>query len=211
MQRTLLLAFLSLAALFPGSGRAQNIMVNAGFENGDFSGWQGIWNYGEPPNFENWWQITSSNVHTGHFAAELTVDGGYQQTVGITAGQTYNFSGATFVPSGGDPSGWSTYVRLDFLNSTGQVVGSSYSVAANLKPRDQWNTFSTSLLAPTGSIQARVQMATSANFTVNPAAPVAFDSFSLSLASVPEPGSVALWILGTLGLAGADRRRVNRP
>ena len=90
----------SLGPLAPSAcdAVAGNLVVNCGFETGDFTGWN-------VSGFDTNHVFASGNLHTGAFAASLESVGGLgriSQTLATTPGQIYTLS--FFFQNGGSPN-----------------------------------------------------------------------------------------------------------
>lgn len=97
-------AFVMLAAVALAVPASANLIVNGGFETGDFTGWLHTGNLG----FTN---VVTTPVHSGHFAAALGPvgsDGFLSQTLATVPGKTYK---VTFFlqNDGGTPNDFSVF------------------------------------------------------------------------------------------------------
>ena len=165
------------------SARAQNLVVNPGFETGDFTGWT---QWGDTSATG----VTSGFQHSGSFAAyfgPVFSDGGIDQTIATTVGQVYNVS---FWLDNRDTLANNRFsasfagVTILSLTNSGPFSYTQYSM-------DITATSSSSLLHFS---------------TYNPPSYWDLDDVDVH-AVVPEPGTLGLIALGALGLVGAVRKR----
>ena len=232
-QRTICSLLAALAwfgfAVLPAS--AQNLITNGNFENpannpgngaAFYTGWSEYWNFGtagqdgvnrDGDTRQNWGTEVGTPFQ-GAVSAKNFFDGGIQQQVSISGGQQYLFSGATFVPLGGSAQTdqWGTFCTVQWLLSDGATVLSQFiDLRHDNEPRNQWNTFSDLLTAPSGASFARIQIGTYSNNPapgpnqILPASPTLFDN--ISFAQIPEPGTYGLLAIGLGMLVPAVRRR----
>lgn len=214
-------AVAAVLALAPKAS-AQNLVQNSGFETGTFApNWNNslapAWNPGN-------WAIDTLNPHSGLGEAHLFFDGGLSQNVqGIVAGQSYNFSGWSYVESGGDmtgstANGWGSFLQLRWLNASGNPIGANvFDLDIEAQTRDQWNqSIINGIVAPTGATQARLLFGTFTS-NINPldpgqgvhtVAPSYWDDMSLTVAGIPEPGTYAMLAIGLGLLVPVVRRRL---
>lgn len=221
IKRWVLVAFVAAAVSVAPRASAQNLLTNGSFETGLLGPWSASSLPGYNPGN---WAVLPDNPQQGLGAAHNFFDGGlFQTATGITAGQTYTFSGHTYLNAGGDltgagvANGWGSFVQLRWLNASGTPIGANvFDLDVDGLARAQWNTFSQNFVAPTGATQARVLIGTFTS-NVNPLDPsqgvhiVAesdWDNFSLTLAAVPEPGTYAMLAIGLGMMFPVIRRRI---
>ncbi|HVS34923.1 MAG TPA: carbohydrate binding domain-containing protein [Gemmataceae bacterium] len=186
---TLMLA--ALALLLSGVGQARaDLIVNGGFETGDFTGWTvGANSYPE--------SIVTSPVHSGMYAAQIA---GYSydpdtlsQTIATSAGQAYTLSFWRDVAGGGP---------TELLN----VYWDGVQKFSELNPGAQpYQEFSFQVVG-TGSDTLEFQCANDPSFTY-------LDDVSLdpSSSAAPEPSSFVLFgsaLFTGLGYLGWRRRKL---
>jgi hypothetical protein len=174
----LIIAVLASAAV---SARAQNLVINPGFESGDFNpGWT---NNGG--NFVN-----SANSHTGTYAAWMGAvgsDGSFQQSIATTPGQLYNVSFWLESP-GGTPNDFSaSFAGVTFYTITNAGAFPYTQEVGNIMA-----TSASSLLL----FSARQD-------------PSYWHVDDVDVHAVPEPGTLGLVALGALGLVGVVRKRLS--
>ncbi len=175
-------------------------------------GWSG-WNNWTAPYGAYY---TSSVAYAGTQAGK-TYSGpnaGIYQNVAITGAGGYQFSASAWFynMSGGNVlNGQETDdIRVIFTNAAGTTLATDVS-PTNLNassPTNTWMQLSVTGLVPTTATQAQVMM-----FFNNPgyAGGALFtDSANFSLSAVPEPASLGLFALGSLGMLLVGRKRAAR-
>lgn len=189
MKKALLListiGLLSLAGL----AKADTLVVNGGFETGDFSGWTTY----PAPDFASYFGVDNSNPHSGTYAAyfgasPLAFDG-IGQTLQTVANQQYMISFWLDIDSEGDPS--NNFQAL----WNGIVVADITSQTAN---EGNYMQYTASVIG-TGSDSLRLQGFNGASFDY-------LDDVSVAVAT-PEPASLLLSGLALLGLPVYVRSR----
>jgi hypothetical protein len=183
---TLMLAAVALVLVGVGQTRA-DLIVNGGFETGDFTGWTtGANSYPET--------IKTSPVHSGTYAAQIA---GYSsnpntlsQTVTTTSGQAYTLSFARYQVYQGPP----VFLTVDWdgaavFTDPAPTVGGVYQV------------FSVNVVG-TGSDTLTFISANDPAYTY-----VDDVSFNASLIAAPEPSTLTLFGIGAVGLVGLARRQ----
>lgn len=172
-----------------------NLLVNSGFETGNFSGWTESGNvtpcvFVGTAGYTGCIPTTSLGPHSGRFAAELGnygADGYLSQTVATTAGASYDLMFWLASQAYGAPSN-------DFsVTWAGQQLLS----AGNLGPFG-YTAYSFSGLTATSS-------STTLTFAFHND-PSYFALDDVSLTRVPEPGTLALFA-GALALLWIGRRK----
>jgi hypothetical protein len=141
-----------------------NRLLNPGFEldaNNDT----------RPDNWTTTTQVTRSNVlaRSGTYAMQhfATNNSGYtltQAVTGLTAGTTYTFAGWTNIPSTSDA--FTLTLRILWRNAANTTLRTD-NVKVYSASTSGWNKATASMVAPTGTTNAQVQMvATSLNATI---------------------------------------------
>jgi hypothetical protein len=174
----------------PGQARA-DMIVNGGFETGDFSGWTLSGNTGVGSGYTF---VSSTNPHSGGFDAALGPVGGLgflSQTVPTTPGATYTLSFALASYQGLTPN--------EFQASFG---GTPLADLTNLT-NPNYTTYTFIVTAASSSSVLQFGFQDDPSF-------LQLDDVSLTpqvgiVPRAPEPGSWALFALGALGLARAVR------
>ncbi|MGD0000496.1 MAG: carbohydrate binding domain-containing protein [Bryobacteraceae bacterium] len=182
---------LSAGSLSPCDAQAGNLVVNCGFETGDFSGWTTGGNFGATG-------VTSgpfyaySVANSGTYYAVLGPvgsDGILSQTLTTNPGDSYTVS--FYLDAVGDgTSDFSAYWNTDVLMSVG-----------NPNTGDVWTQY---LFTVIGTGSDTIQL----NFRDDPAY-IALDDIVVLDAgtAIPEPGSLGLLISGLAVVILARRRR----
>jgi hypothetical protein len=187
--RFYLTAFAALA-VFAGSSQAGNIVVNGGFETGDFTDWT----LGGNTDFV----LTTedpSYVHSGLWAAALGEDysdGTLSQELSTTAG--------------------SSYVLSFWLSGDGMTPGSFNEFAASVGGftlYDQTNLDLSSYVELTYTYTATSSMTLLTFTSRNDLDSFFLDVISVNASSVPEPTSLHLFALGAgVSVLARQRQRV---
>jgi|SRR5271157_1179838 len=199
-----------LCLVLSGPVLAGNLVVNGGFETGDFTGWtlggnvdgNTVVESAGPPGYDHWLP------HSGTYFAALGArgrndpanpDNFLSEVIATTAGQSYTFS-------------W-------YLGSDGGLPNDFTALWNGTAILSLLNTPATPGYNPNGpgvaayAFYSFTEVATGASTTIqfnsrNDPSFWAFDDVSVTLAAVPEPSSLVLSAIGILTLAGyAGRRR----
>ncbi len=179
---------LALIGAIPGSAKAQNLVVNGGFETGDFTGWT--------LSDSTYTSVTSTPafVHSGNYGVAYGFVGGdnfLYQTITTTPGESYTFQFFQKTVDG-TPNDFQAYwggnLILDVPNSPN---------ASN------WTDYTFTEMATGTSTEIKFGFRQDPGYS-------AFDDVSVTPASVPEPASFIM--LGTAGAAllALGRRRARR-
>jgi hypothetical protein len=174
--------------LFAQSAAAVNLVINGGFETGDFSNWTLSGN--TPTNF---FSVRNVDPHTGTYALYAgpeTTLGYISQTLATTPGQAYELSFWVYNP--GLFGEWQPNEVV--VNWGGTAVSDQVNI-----PIEDYTEYRVNVLASSTSTDLMV------GFRDDPAF-LYFDDFSVN--AVPVPGSLILFGSGLLALLG--RRRLRR-
>jgi hypothetical protein len=181
MRCLLSLSLAGLLACWTTSASAQQLIVNGGFETGDFTGWT-ITGVGG----DNFIDTNPADAHSGNFSLETGPVGGlgfFTQTAATTAGSNYVLS--FWLRNLGGPTNefqvsWEGNVLLDTMNTAADPAYVNY-------------TFNVTATTNGSSV--------SFGFRQDPSFWL-FDDASLVAAAVPEPATWALMAGAVIVSAG---------
>lgn len=196
------------AVLSIATGAMGNLLVNPGFETGDFTGWT---LFSELQN----WRITDwpGDQHSETYGVvnDVLASGGDEwrgiyQLVTVVAGQDYDYFAyqrAASVESGMSES----FLELQWLNSSGGMIDQWQ--AAHVTADQDWTLMgANNIVAPIGAVTASVRFIVHAMGTPTDTDWHIADDFTFA-ASIPEPTTAMLVGLGALSfvLCGSRIRR----
>ena len=188
-----------MAAMFValiGSSSSANLLINPGFETGDFSGWTRF------TEFQNW-RVTDwpADIHSGSYAVvnDVLPSGGDEwrgmyQLIPVTEGVSYDYTAyqrAASVESGISES----FLELQWLNSSGGLI-SQWQSTHVIADQDWTFMGSDNLVAPMGAVTASVRSVVHVMGTPTDTDWHVSDDFSFA-PTIPEPST-----MGFLGVGG---------
>lgn len=182
MKKSLILIIAALL-MSPAVANA-NLLVNPGFETGNFSGWT--------PSIVGLQTVTDANPHSGQYEARIYQYGNFSQNVSVTPNTEYKLSSFMYIPTNG---GYAS-ISLTFFNASGTSSFQQERSWERYPGSAQYEKIETDwLTAPGYAAYARVQcsVTTAGNY-------IEFDDVSLDV--VPEPTSLLLLSSGLAGLLG---------
>jgi hypothetical protein len=209
-----IITLMSIVGVATGIASAQNLLVNGDFNDPASiaapTGWS-TWNTdtGGQGAYENHELLTSTlggnagiydgtyQMTLGNYITGSTWEGVYQVVAG-TAGLTYNLS----VDAGAQAWWWPNgYINLDFLDASNTQLGQAQIITtASITGYDigvVYQNFSESAVAPVGTTQVKVELEEYGGGSAW------FDNAVLTV--VPEPSTLAMLAVGSLGLLGWRR------
>lgn len=205
------LAALAVTALATPAALAQNLLVNPGFEDPVTS---------DGPPFVGFWEVfagggASSSRDTvdprngaGHLAVSITADntfaGAFQDVEGLSPGQLMDFS--LWYKSTSLPFNVISEMRIEW-RKVGQAVEVGRTPNLTTPPTDMYSPLSLVAAVPAGADTARLVYAIQSftNGSLPDLGTVYVDDASFTV--VPEPATLALAVLSSLGLITLQRRR----
>ncbi len=180
-----------------------NLLINPGFETGDFTGWtQGGWYNGTGGDAHSGvygacFAISTNNVGENYYVAE--------QWVPVTGGESYDLSG--WVRIAGNPTTSESFLELRWLNASGGSEG-QFGTTHVAVQQDYALSSLLGQTAPANAVTARVALVVHTTDTPTDWAWHTFDD--ISFAAVPEPGTLAMCLMGIgFGAIVMHRRRRN--
>ncbi len=193
-------------AVLWSSGAMANLLMNPGFEMGDFTGWTRFTEFQD-------WRVTDwpADLHSGNYAVvnDVLASGGDEwrgiyQLVPVEEGLSYDYTAyqrAANVESGISES----FLELQWLNSGGGVISQWQST--HVVADQDWTLMgSNNLVAPMGAVTASVRAIVHVMGTPVDTDWHVYDDFSFAQ-TIPEPGTTAFLGMGLAVLLVKFRRR----
>nr|WP_320190920.1 PEP-CTERM sorting domain-containing protein [uncultured Desulfobacter sp.] len=170
---------------FTTAATASQLIVNSGFETGDFTGW----NVHSPPVFDG--SITTADAHSGTYSLAMGAVDWIDQafaSVATTGDLSFWVKGTGF--SG--PSNI-TVLYSDTTSDDLTIGGSAISTT-------EWRQFTINI--------DNTKLVNKITVSVGESEDILFDDFSLEgQNAVPEPATILFFGLGLLGIAGVSRKK----
>ena len=150
-----------IALAFSVSAFANNLIINGDFETGDDTGWPNVFNSAIERD-----PITASYALKGWGTGLQWGNGGAEQSISVTAGETYAFSADAMNPAGPPADtmveGAIAEIRVTFKDAGGNNLngqwGESVDGIDNTAQTGSWIALSGSVTAPAGTVEAVVQV-----------------------------------------------------
>jgi Protein of unknown function (DUF642)/PEP-CTERM motif len=192
--RNLIAAALAIGLLAIGDARADNLVINGGFESG-FTGWnvQGSYLLVADAGKAGSTPLGGYGPHSGTFFAAMGSGqvGSLSQVIPTTAGQGYSLS--FFLASDGSTP-----------NSFGVTWGGQSILAQSVIAKQNYTLYTYQLAATSAATTLSFQeMDVPSYLSLDDVSVTAIPSTS----SAPEPASLTLLAIGSLGVAGFAARR----
>jgi hypothetical protein len=183
---------LAALAMFASVGVHANLVTNGGFETGDFTGWS-LFGAGAFDGVDG--AFPQSGSFAAFFGEPLVAPSGISQTLATTAGKFYTIS--FWLANEADVLG--TRIPNSFaFNWNG---GAAELTLSNVLGPTAYTHYSFTLLATSALTDLRFTFASDPAFWD-------FDTVSVDVVNAaPEPGSLALVVLGGGMIAAFKRRR----
>jgi len=183
MRKSVIL-IIALMLMSPAAVSA-NMLINPGFETGDFNGWT--------PYIFGSEYVLNTNPHTGQYQARIYNYGWIKQRVNdVTPNVSYKLSSWVYMPQDG---GYAA-ISITFYNATGTTSRLHERGWERYPGNQQYDMLESDwLIAPdfTAYAEVRCSVNTAPNY-------IDFDDVSLTV--IPEPSSLVLLLTGLTGLFG---------
>ena len=193
-----------MVLLISGLAASANLLTNPDFETGDLTGWEQ----------SGWYVGTGADAHSGTYGGAYAVPSGRPsgdyyvalQYVPVTAGLSYDASmwdrAVIFNPS-------ESFLEVVFHNSSGGWLGQTDTAAVTSSQAYAQYTLN-GLVAPAGSVTASVRAVVHTTGVTTDNAWHTFDDFNFAQTAIPEPGTLAMCLMGMgFGSILMHRRRRN--
>lgn len=182
-----------------------NLLTNPDFETGDFTGWaQG-----------GWYNGTGGDAHSGTYGASFAISTNNigenyyvaEQLVPVTGGESYDLKG--WVRIAGTPTTSESFLELRWLNAAGGSEG-QFGTTHVAVQQDYALSSLLAQVAPGNAVTARVALVVHTTATPTDSAWHTFDDIDFDIQAIPEPGTLALCLMGLgFGSIVVHRRRRN--
>jgi hypothetical protein len=185
-----------------------NLLINPGFEDEStvLAGW----------SQSGWYAGAGADAHSGTYGAsrEITSSIGgenyfvTEQYVPVTGNLSYDFSG--WMRIAGTPTASESFLELRWMNSSGGSEG-QYGTTHVTANQDYAQYSLLEQVAPTLAVTARVALVVhTTGGTITDTAWHTFDDIDFDVTVIPEPGTLALCLMGLgFGSIVMYRRRKN--
>ena len=199
--------------LFAGAAQAAQIVINGGFESGDFTGWA------QYPSAGTTQSIITTNPSSGIYAANLNIPAGAGAVNNVLKQE--RLLDGTGLLSEGDIISYSFDYRgsaadggvlfLENFCETDSVLCGQDLIRVDLLPMSQdiWNSYSGTFTLGAGVTAYTLQFAAVCGAANTCTTDYYFDNVSVmaDVSAVPVPAAVWLFGSGLLGLVGVARRK----
>jgi len=187
--KILIVSLTLFASLGLNSLAEANLLINPGFETGNFSGWT--------PYIFGSETVSNTNPHTGQYQARISNYGWMTQTVNLTPNTSYKLSSFLYMPQDG---GYAS-ISITFYNASGTTSFQQERSWERYPGDQQYDKIETDwIAAPSYTAYAKVQCSVTT-------APTYIDFDDVDLEVIPEPSSLVLLLAGLTGLSGLSFKK----
>ncbi|NCC50776.1 MAG: PEP-CTERM sorting domain-containing protein [Spartobacteria bacterium] len=185
-----------VAGLLTASVASANLLLNPGFETGDFTEW----------NAGGWYAGSEGDAHSGtyggsYYVAPDQAGGSYfilDQAVDVVEGQKYDAS--CWMRFAGTANNSEQFMEVQWLNGLGEIMWGNGVGTTPVSGPQEYTQFSLNeITAPVGAAAASVRAVVHTTDVTSDNAWHTFDDFSFA-ASIPEPTTIAFLGLGLSGI-----------